>query len=63
MVNDETVNYRVVKNDEGQYSIWPETRELPDGWAQVGFTGPKDQCLKYISEVWTDMRPKSLRGT
>ena len=53
--------YRVVMNDEEQYSIWPEAKDLPLGWHAVGKAGPKEECLAYIKEVWTDMRPKSLR--
>jgi MbtH protein len=53
--------YTVVVNDEEQYSIWFADRELPKGWRAVGKTGPKAECLQYIGEVWTDMRPLSLR--
>ena len=53
--------YVVVVNDEEQYSIWPEGKDLPLGWHAAGKTGPKEECLAYIKEVWTDMRPKSLR--
>ena len=53
--------YQVVVNDEEQYSIWPADRELPLGWSFAGKTGPKGECLAYIEEVWTDMRPLSLR--
>jgi MbtH protein len=53
--------YNVVINHEEQYSIWPENRELPLGWNAVGKTGSKQECLDYIEEVWTDMRPLSLR--
>ena len=61
MDTDDTRSYRVVVNHEEQYSIWPEHRELPLGWTYAGKTGPKAECLKYIEEVWTDMRPLSLR--
>ena len=57
----EDVPYTVVVNDEEQYSIWPEGREFPSGWRAVGKTGTKDECVAYIEEVWTDMRPLSLR--
>ena len=57
---DETV-YSVVKNREEQYSIWPLRRDLPIGWEAVGKSGRKAECLAYIEEVWTDMRPRSLR--
>ncbi len=57
---DNTV-YKVVLNHEEQYSIWPADRENALGWRDEGKTGTKQECLDYINEVWTDMRPKSLR--
>ena len=57
---DKTI-YKVVMNHEEQYSIWPEYKENPPGWNDVGKRGPKAECLAYIKEVWTDMRPLSLR--
>jgi MbtH protein len=53
--------HAVVVNDEGQYSVWPLGRDLPAGWRADGFTGTEEECLGYIDEVWTDMRPASLR--
>jgi MbtH protein len=53
--------YAVVINDEEQYSIWPADRRPPDGWHPVGVAGVKDDCLAHIGEVWTDLRPRSLR--
>jgi MbtH protein len=58
---EDTTTYRVVVNHEEQYSIWPVDRELPPGWRDAGKTGPKEECLAYVKEVWTDMRPLSLR--
>jgi uncharacterized protein YbdZ (MbtH family) len=58
--NDTTI-YKVVVNHEEQYSIWPADRENPLGWRDVDKSGPKAECLAYIKEVWTDMRPLSLR--
>jgi len=57
---DKTI-YKVVVNHEEQYSIWPEYRENPLGWNDAGKVGLKAECLAYIKEVWTDMRPLSLR--
>ena len=57
---DNTI-YKVVVNGEEQYTIWPAHRENPLGWNDVGKTGTKPECLAYIKEVWTDMRPLSLR--
>lgn len=59
-VADTTV-YKVVINDEEQYSIWPADRENPVGWRDAGKQAPKAECLAHIDEVWTDMRPLSLR--
>src|SRR5262245_5659590 len=58
---EDTTIYKVVVNHEEQYSIWPEYKEDPPGWTDVGKAGPKAECLAYINEVWTDMRPLSLR--
>lgn len=51
----------VVINHEEQYSIWPEGREVPPGWREVGFSGNKTDCLAHIAQVWTDPRPLSAR--
>lgn len=59
--SEDTTIYKVVVNHEEQYSIWPAGRENPLGWNDVGKSGTKDECLAYIKEVWTDMRPLSLR--
>lgn len=58
---EDTTIYKVVVNHEEQYSIWPEGRENPSGWNDAGKSGGKQECLAYIKEVWTDMRPLSLR--
>ena len=57
---DENGEYLVLVNDEGQYSLWPAFREVPAGWTAVGPRGARKECLEYIEEHWTDMRPKSL---
>jgi MbtH protein len=53
--------YYIVMNHEEQYSIWRADREVPKGWSVVGEKANKQQCLDQIKEVWTDMRPLSLR--
>lgn len=57
---DKTI-YKVVVNHEEQYSIWPVHRDNPLGWTDAGKTGLKKDCLDYVTTVWTDMRPLSLR--
>ena len=58
---DDNTIYKVVVNHEEQYSIWPADRENALGWNDAGKAGTKEECLSYIKEVWTDMRPLSLR--
>jgi len=58
---EDTRIYSVVVNDEEQYSIWPADRPNPLGWREVSQRGSKAECLAYIKDVWTDMRPLSLR--
>lgn len=58
---EEMTTYKVVLNHEEQYSIWPSERENPLGWCDAGKSGSKSECLAYIQQVWTDMRPLSLR--
>lgn len=55
--------FKVVVNDEEQYSIWPAERENAPGWKDAGVTGTREECLAHIGRVWTDLRPKSLRSS
>jgi MbtH protein len=57
---DETL-YKVVVNHEDQYSIWPSNSASPAGWRDVSKIGTRAECLEYIKQVWTDMRPLSVR--
>ncbi len=59
--HDHGTVFRVVVNGEEQYSIWPADREKPTGWNDAGKSGTKEECLAFIKEVWTDMRPLSVR--
>ncbi|HEX8094846.1 MbtH family protein [Jatrophihabitans sp.] len=54
-------SYRVVLNHEEQYSIWPADQDIPAGWRAEGTSGTKATCLERVEQVWTDMRPRSLR--
>lgn len=61
MFDNPDATFTVVINDEEQYSIWPQAMTIPAGWREVGVTGAKEHCLARIEELWTDMRPLSLR--
>jgi MbtH protein len=57
---DENAVYHVLVNDEGQHSLWPSFKEVPQGWTIVHESDSRAACLEYINRHWTDMRPKSL---
>jgi MbtH protein len=61
MSNVTDMPHVVVVNDEEQYSVWPADRPQPDGWRDAGFRGTRNACLDHVAEVWTDMRPRSVR--
>lgn len=60
-MEEENLQYKVVINHEEQYSIWLADHPIPEGWKAEGKQGTKEECLDHIEEVWTDMRPLSLR--
>ncbi|MER6071763.1 MbtH family protein [Streptomyces sp. NPDC001817] len=53
-------SFHVVVNHEGQYSIWPESADVPAGWTVCHGAADRTSCLEYINTHWTDMRPLSL---
>jgi MbtH protein len=57
----EETRFLVVVNDEDQYSVWAADLAIPDGWRPEGTDGTRQECLNHIDDVWSDMRPKSLR--
>ena len=59
--DDETGSFVVLVNDEDQHSLWPTFGDIPAGWRQVHSEASRAECLAYIEERWTDIRPKSLR--
>jgi MbtH protein len=59
---DEDGTYRVLVNDEDQYSLWPEDIDVPEGWKVAHASDTRAACLQYVEENWADMRPRSLRA-
>jgi MbtH protein len=59
--DDDSLEFHVLVNDEGQHSLWPAFREVPKGWTIVHKSDTRAACLDYIEKNWTDMRPKSLQ--
>jgi uncharacterized protein YbdZ (MbtH family) len=58
--DDEEGVFLTLRNDEGQYSLWPEHVEVPAGWTAVHGPADRAACLAHIEQNWTDMRPRSL---
>ncbi len=61
MEEEDTREYVVLVNCEEQYSLWLADLDIPKGWREVFARNNKKACLEYVKEVWTDMRPLSLR--
>jgi glycopeptidolipid biosynthesis protein len=59
--DDEDGSYVVLVNDEEQHSLWPVFADVPPGWRVVFGEAARAECLEYIEQNWTDIRPKSLR--
>lgn len=58
---DDDPLFKVVLNDQEQYSVWPTQRPNPLGWRDAGKSGTKADCLAFIAQIWDDMRPLSVR--
>lgn len=58
--DDEDGTFLVLRNDEGQFSLWPDFIDVPPGWEPVGPHGARQECMDWIEKTWTDMRPLSL---
>ena len=58
---ESSLQWLVLVNQQLQYSIWPVSRPVPAGWNETGPEGAKEDCLAFIAQQWTDMRPASIR--
>jgi MbtH protein len=59
--DDDNGSFLVLVNDEEQHSLWPEFVDVPAGW-RVGFgAAGRAECLAYVEQHWTDIRPRTLR--
>ena len=59
--DDENATFYVLINAEEQHSLWPVFADLPAGWRVVFGAGSRADCLSYVQQNWTDLRPRSLR--
>ncbi|AMP00701.1 mbtH-like family protein [Collimonas arenae] len=61
--DDKQAQFLVLRNDEGQHSLWPTFIDTPAGWTVVLAASDRESCSAYIEANWTDMRPRSLAAT
>ncbi|MEU9109210.1 MbtH family protein [Streptomyces xanthophaeus] len=57
---DDSSQYLVLINAEGQHSLWPAHLQVPAGWDTVHGAETRQSCLEYVEREWTDLRPNSL---
>jgi MbtH protein len=58
--DDDAGAFKILVNDEGQHSLWPESLDVPEGWRVTGVQGDRATCAAWVDRNWTDMRPLSL---
>ena len=58
--DDPDGTFKVLVNDEDQHSLWPDFADVLEGWTVAHGPAPRQACLDYVEQNWTDMRPKSL---
>ncbi|MEM9135139.1 MAG: MbtH family protein [Actinomycetota bacterium] len=58
--DDEDARFLVLRNVQGQYSLWPVFADVPGGWDVVLAETDRATCLAYVDEHWTDLRPAQL---
>ncbi|ORB28510.1 MbtH family protein [Mycolicibacterium parafortuitum] len=59
--DDDAGRFYVLDNDEDQHSLWPVFADVPAGWRVVFGEASREECLSYVEQNWTDLRPRSLR--
>lgn len=58
--DDDSLQFVVVANDEGQHALWPEPFAVGAGWEVRHGPTSRSACLDYLRNTWTDLRPRSL---
>ncbi|WP_447645848.1 MbtH family protein [Nocardioides zeae] len=47
-------SYHVLRNDEGQYSLWPAFADVPDGWEIALQSTSRAEAMAWVEENWDD---------
>lgn len=50
---DEHGSFLVLYNEEGQYSLWPGSIDVPGGWRTALGPDTRSACLTHIEQNWS----------
>ena len=56
---NDNYTYKVLINEEGQYSSGLLFLDVPIGWNVVYEEASRQSCLEYVEYNWKDLNPKS----
>ncbi|WP_349956564.1 MbtH family NRPS accessory protein [Rhizobium sp. ZPR3] len=59
---DEAREFLVLVNDQGQYSLWPNSFSIPSGWKTACGPGSRRSCIEYVNVTWGGLRPGNATG-
>ncbi|MBV9822450.1 MAG: MbtH family NRPS accessory protein [Actinobacteria bacterium] len=60
--DDDSLQFLVLANEEGQHALWPEPFAVSAGWEVRHGPASRSACLDFVRDNWTDLRPRSLRA-
>lgn len=58
--DDEQGTFLVLRNDGGEFSLWPAFADVPAGWTVVLQETTRDRCAAYVEEHWADLYPRGI---
>ncbi len=60
--DDERHAFLVLVNARTQYSLWPETVPVPQGWRVALGPQGRGECVQWLEQNWQDIRPQPLQS-
>jgi MbtH protein len=60
--DDPDGRFVVLRNDEGQCSLWPTFADPPAGWETVHAADTRTACLAYVEANWHSLTPATIDG-
>ncbi|MFG3256022.1 MbtH family protein [Streptomyces sp. NPDC048172] len=50
--DDDAATFRVLVNETGEHSLWPEFAEVPEGWTTAYGPCARQEALDWIGRAW-----------